>query len=95
MKNLVVCIKDDGFWYPPFPKKGEIYEVEMAGKGIDGNGIWTDAIFYYLRGFDYVIPGGRSRVAFHSRAFRPVDDTYGEVVCKNLEQILELEKALA
>lgn len=87
MKNRVVCIKEgawqslnnNGFLTDSIkPVKGEIYTVNYIVNDELGS-------FYGLHGFvgEYAV-----------EAFRPVDSTYGEVVCETIEQQIELEKVL-
>lgn len=89
MKDLVVCIKK--FTNPlavKSPIVGEIYEID---------GFFDDK-YIHLKGFDQIgysdKVNGNVRIAFDKSYFRPVDDTFGEVVCETIEQQLELEKVL-
>jgi len=89
MKDLVVCI-DDLFSYSKkmgykHPVKGEIYTVE----GIQKIGSETG---YFLEGFNFMYDG--HRMSYICDQFRPVDTSYGEVVCETIEQQIELEKVL-
>lgn len=78
----LVCIDDN--WQlrknmpgMPYPKEGEIYTF-------DGS---TD-IFIYLKEFTF-LTFDEVRIAFNPSHFRPVDETFGEDVCTNLEKELQ------
>jgi hypothetical protein len=85
MKDFVVCISDAA-WHNligpippgPHPVKGEIYEV-MAVEVI------ADRHFYHLRGLHHGI--------YDYSSFRPVDNTYGELITEIIEKQLQLEPA--
>lgn len=88
-KQLVVCI--NGLWTPARtgmmpdavkPKEGEIYEVEE----IVENPLFDGKDYYVLVGFNR---------GYETSHFRPVDDTFGEIVAENLEKQIEYEKAMA
>lgn len=80
----VVCVSDN--WYPmnrskgPLPVKGEIYTIDMIGM----SGALFLAEFHWTH-YEY------GRVNFAPYCFRPVDDTFGEVVAEIIEKQLELE----
>lgn len=87
-KQLVVCI--NALWTPARipvkadvvkPKQGEIYEIE----GIIKNPLKDRLDYYILKGF---ING------YETSHFRPVDDSFGEIVAFNLEKQIEYEKVL-
>jgi hypothetical protein len=84
MKDFVVCINNtfetrSGRPMPagPHPVKGVIYQVEAIEE--------LDETFYHLRGFD--------RGIYQASSFRPVDNTYGELITEILEKQIELEPA--
>ena len=87
-QNMVVCI--DGifttFNHNKKPIEGEIYEV-------DGTATRYGKTGYYLVGF-YDVTSWGERIAYNIKQFRPIDTTYGEVVCETIEQQIELEKVL-
>lgn len=89
MKDFVVCITSidnvtcetrTGGPFPagPHPVKGEIYQVT----GVEHI---TEKHFYHLRGFD--------RATYEATNFRPVDNTYGELITEILEKQIEVEQA--
>lgn len=80
----VVCLKSEWVisikrYFTPYelPKKGEIYTVDFYE--------WEKENTYLAL---KEIPGG----VYNSKGFRPVDDTFGEVICEILEQQIEYEK---
>lgn len=86
MKDKVVCI--DGGWFqiagapgkPIHPRKGEIYTVSAVRN-------YAAQDYYYLVEF----PEG----LYSAASFRPVDDTFGPLICEIIEQETELEKVIS
>lgn len=83
----VVCIKEDGFWYEPFPKVGDI-ETVINTKEHNGK------LYYRLKGYDYSIDGDKKIVAFAALCFREVDNAFGEWVEETIMKEAELETVL-
>jgi len=82
MKDRVVCIDDSRQRCNEIPKvvKGEIYTVK-------------DIFNYFGQKLYRFIETGDD-AGYNMECFRPVDETFGEVVCETIEQQIELEKVL-
>lgn len=82
MKNRVVCISKDGAETCQVVAIGDLYEIEsihhmnMPGK--------VPGPYYKLKG----IADG----VYHFSLFRPVDNTFGEVVAEIIEKQVEVEE---
>lgn len=87
MKCLVVCTNDNWVWHyesdeprdMSLPVRGEIYEVTA----IQHSRASEEVTYYKLRGFDNT---------YDTRSFRPIDDTYGQVIAEIIEKQVELEE---
>lgn len=66
-----------------FPKVGEVYEIKIT---IDDTRL-ISGLGYVL----YEIPDA----VFDSGIFRPVDYSYGEVVCETIEEQIKYEEAIS
>ncbi len=89
MKDRVVCIRG-GDWKQQehvgsnnmditFPVKDEIYTVECI---------------FNRNGHSYLILKECGWAGFESKNFRPVDTTFGYVVCSTIEEQIEYEKVM-
>lgn len=67
------------------PKYGDIDEVELSFINPRDNDH-----YFFLVGYN----GIDEREMFHVDEFRPVDETFGEVVCETIEQQIELEETI-
>lgn len=85
----VVCTKNE--WklsnLCKCPFKGDICEVEGIKQGYNNHS------FYYLKGFNDTMPN-EERISFNVIYFRPVDETFGEVVCQTIEEQIQYEEAI-
>lgn len=79
MKDKLVCVGGNWDESIPHPIKGEIYTYLSESKN--------------YKGYIYLVEFGE-RYSFAENCFRPVDTTFGEVVCETIEQQIEYEKAL-
>jgi len=86
MKDLVVCVTEDGFKDYEHPIKGEICTV-LNTKTHNGR------LFYKLEGYNAVDSNGLVW-GYAAVNFRPVDLSYGPAICETIEQQIELEKVL-
>lgn len=86
-KQRVVCIlpipligRNNGRKHiGPRPQVREIYTVVWCGK-------FCDSLCYQLEGFP-------NEYFYLVKYFRPVDDTFGEVVAERIEEMVEYEQA--
>jgi hypothetical protein len=71
----------------PLPVLGEIYHFD----GVDPHEYVTGQKFIYLREFEYVNPINGVRIAFDEERFRPIDTSFGEMICEEIEkEVVEL-----
>ncbi len=63
----VVCISNEGFWYQPYPKVGEICLI-INSRSAFGR------LYFRLKGYDYTIGYGPGKiVVFYAGNFVPLD----------------------
>jgi len=84
--DRVVCIKGGswGTWEIrvniPDPIKGEIYTV---------SGI------VHIHGYpEYCLVEMGNKYLYNAKHFRPTDDTFGELVCERVSEMIEYEKVI-
>jgi len=77
--RFVVCIDHSDFFKEPFPKKGDICEIEFS-KVING------CLCYAFFGYNYILT--TSRVGFKAKYFRPVDHDSGNAIAEWIESVL-------
>jgi hypothetical protein len=85
----VVCISDYSRWEPRAPLevgtitpvKGEIYTVRGVCESPSGVGLWLEEIVNKPRRYR----NGYLEIAFNIKSFRPIDYSFGEKVCEEIE----------
>lgn len=82
-RDKVECISETGFHTEPYPKVGYLCVVLDAR-------MKKGKLYYRLLGYDHRDSNGLI-FGYVARNFRPIDDTFGEEACENVEKEFKRE----